>query len=272
MNRMSRVIWRASLALMFCGAGSLPAEAQTWTGGGALVTFLNGKLSTRLGGGECAHMATEALRACGGEFVAADLGADSPATGDYVWGTLLTTISYGTAWTDSAPTAACLPGDIIQFGIGTKIGTTTYAVRHTAVVQTVNTATASRPTAVFQQNFGGVRTVKTATIAVTTLTAGWIRIYRPKARVDATNVWKFTVVNNATTSQSYTVMVGTTTVSTVSATAANTAGSYRVHKVTTTGTVPCVVNGANSIYVQNAKGDEIYNPTTSTFGLRQLTY
>ena len=273
MNRMSRVIWRASLALMLCGAGSLPAEAQTWSGGGALVTFLNGKLSTRLGGGDCAHMATEALRACGGEFVAADLGADSPATGDYVWGTLLTTISWtNSARVDSTPTAAILPGDIIQFGINTKIGTATYSVRHTAVVQTVNTATASRPTAVFQQNFGGVRTVKTATIDVTKLTAGWIRIYRPKARVDATNVWKFTVVNNATTSQSYTVMVGTTTVSTVSLTAANTAGSYRVHKVTTTGTVPCVVNNTNSIYVQNAKGDEIYKPTTSTFGLRQLAY
>ena len=50
MNRISRVIWRASLALMLCGAGSLPAEAQTWSGGGALVTFLNGKdrKSTRL--------------------------------------------------------------------------------------------------------------------------------------------------------------------------------------------------------------------------------
>ncbi len=267
MNRVKRVVWCLSLALMICGAFSQPAEAQTI--GSSMVTFLNGKLSTRLGGGECAHMATEALRACGGEFFQSDIGADSPATGDYVWGTLVTTISLvNNVRTDSTPTAACLPGDIIQYGTGTKIGTATYA-RHTSVVQTVNT-TANRPTAVYQQNFGSVRTVKSATIDVTKLTAGWIRIYRPKARVDATNVWKFTVVNNATTAQTYTVLVGTTTVSTVSATAANTAGSFRVHKVTTTGTLPCVVNGANSIYVQNAKGDEIYNPTTSTFGIRQL--
>lgn len=269
MNRVLRVVWRASLALVIWGVSSLPAEAQTWTDGSALVTFLNGKLNTRLGGGECAHMTTEALRACGGEFFPADLGADSPATGDLVWGTLLTTISIvNTVRTDSTPAAVCLPGDIIQYGSGTKIGTATFA-RHTSVVQTVNT-TANRPTAVFQQNFGSVRTVKIATIDVTTLTFGWIRIYRPKARVDATNVWKFTVVNNATTSRTYTVMVGTTTVSTVSATAVNTAGSFRIHKVTTTGTVPCVVNTPNSIYVQNAKGDEIYNLTTSTFGLRQL--
>ena len=267
MNRVKRVVWRASLALMICGAFSQPAEAQAI--GSSMVTFLNGKLSTRLGGGECAHMATEALRACGGEFFAADIGADSPAAGDFVWGTLVTTISLvNKVRTDSTPTAACLPGDIIQYGTGTKIGTATYA-RHTSVVQTVNT-TANRPTAVYQQNFGSVRTVKSATIDVTKLTAGWIRIYRPKARVDVTNVWKFTVVNNATTSQTYTVLVGTTTVSTVSATAANTAGSFRVHKVTTSGTLPCVVNGANSIYVANAKGDEIYNPTTSTFGIRQL--
>ena len=268
---MNRVVWRASLALMICAASSLPAEAQTWTDGSALVTFLNGKVNTRLGGGECSHMATEALRACGGEFFPADLGADSPATGDNVWGTLVTTISIvSTKWNDSTPASACLVGDIIQYGTGTKIGTATYA-RHTSVVQTVNTTT-KRPTAVFQQNFGSVRTVKTATINVTQLTAGWIRIYRPKARLDGTNVWKFTVVNNATTSQTYTVMVGTSTVSTVSATAANTAGSFRAHKVTTTGTVPCVVNNTNSIYVQNAKGDEIYNPTTSTFGIRQLAY
>lgn len=267
-NRVNRVVWRASLALVICAASSLTAEAQTI--GSSMVTFLNGKLSTRLGGGECAHMATEALRASGGEFHQPDIGADSPAAGDFVWGTLITTISLvNKVRTDSTPTAACLPGDIIQYGTGTKIGTATYA-RHTSVVQTVNTS--NRPTAVFQQNFGSVRTVKVATIDVTKLTAGWIRIYRPKARVDGTNVWKFTVVNNATTSQTYTVMVGTSTVSTVSATAANTAGSFRVHKVTTTGTVPAVVNNANSIYVQNAKGDEIYNPTTSTFGIRQLAY
>ncbi len=267
MNCLNRIVWRAALALVISGACSVPAEAQTI--GNAMVTFLNGKLSTRVGGGECAHMATEALRVGGGEFYQPDIGADSPATGDYVWGTLVTTISFSTVWADSAVSSPCLPGDVIQYGAGTKIGTATYTSRHTSVVQTVNT-TKNRPTAVYQQNFGAVRTVKSATIDVTQLTAGWIRIYRPKARIDATNVWKFSVVNSATTSQTYTVMVGTTTVSTVSAGVVNTASSFRTHKVTTTGTVPNVVNNANSIFVQNAKGDEIYNPTTSTFGIRQL--
>ena len=107
MNRVHRVVWRASLALIISGAFSQPAQAQTI--GSSMVTFLNGKLNTRVGGGECAHMATEALRANDGEFVPSDLGADSPATGDYVWGTLVTTISFSTVCSDSSPTSACLP-------------------------------------------------------------------------------------------------------------------------------------------------------------------
>ena len=268
MNRFCRAIWRTSVAVIISGAFSVPAEAQTI--GNAMVTFLNGKLNARVGGGECAHMATEALRVGGGEFYKTDLGADSPSTGDYVWGTLITTISYANSkWADSNPTSACLVGDVIQFGGGAKIGTATYATHHTAVVKTVE-STKNRPSAVYQQNFNGVRTVQSAAIDVTKLTAGWIRIYRPKALVEPTNSWKFTVVNNATTAQSFTVMVGTSTIMTVSATAANTAGSFYTLTTTTTGTVPCVVNNGNSVFVQVAKGNEIYNPTSSTFGIRQL--
>ena len=269
---MVRNVLHLALAIVFSGLLSLPAQAQTYSGSG-MVTYLTGKVGTRLGGGECAHMATEALRVNGGEFIPTDLGADSPAAGDYVWGTLLTTVTYvSSTVTYSVPTAAILPGDIIQYGSGTKIGTATYTARHTSVVKTVNTATASRPTAVFQQNFGAVRTVQSATIDLTKLTAGWLRIYRPKARVDVVNKWKYTVVNNATTSQTYTIVVGTSTVSTVTLTAANTAGSFKIATVTTTGTVPALVLGSNgtSIYLANAKGDEIYNPTTSTFAVRQL--
>ncbi|HUQ68850.1 MAG TPA: hypothetical protein VM165_04965 [Planctomycetaceae bacterium] len=266
---MFRTALGSGLAFVVCSLLSLPAQADI---GSSMVTFLQGKVNTRVGGGECAHLATEALRANGGEFVPADLGADSPAAGDSMWGTLVTVISYANnTRTDSNPANACLPGDVIQYGAGTKIGTATYSARHTSVVSVVN-ATTKRPTSVYQQNFGGVRTVKTATIDVTNLTAGWIRIYRPKARVDATNKWKVTVVNSATTSQTYTIKVDTSTVSTVTLTAANTAGSFRVQTVTTTGTVPCLVlSNGQSLFLQNAKGDEIYNPTTSTIGARQLS-
>ena len=253
-------------ALTFSGQ---TAEVQAQTIGGSMVTFLGGKTGTRLGGGECAHMATEALRANGGEFFPGDLGADYPSTGNCVWGTLVTVISYSSNfWTDSAPSVAVLPGDVIQYCGSAKIGTTTYASNHTSVVKTVNTAVASRPTSVFQQNFGGVRTVQTANIDVTKLIAGSLRIYRPIARINATNVWKFTVVNNATTAQTYTVMVDVSTVSTINATAANTAGSFRIHKIGTTGTVPAVVDGTASIYAANAKGNEMYGAPVT---IRQLS-
>ena len=259
-----RIVFQTLLAVSLFVAGSESLQAQAI--GSSMVTFLTGKAGVRVGGGECAHLATEALRVSGGEFYPADLGADSPATGDYVWGTLVTTITVTSTTSgktvtytvnDSAPTVAVLPGDVIQYCGSAKIGTATYSSHHTSVVKTVNTATASRPTAVFQQNFGGVRTVQSATIDMTKLTAGSLRIYRPKARLDATNVWKFTVVNNESTAQTYTVMVGTTTVSTVSDTAVNTAGSFHVHKVGTTGTVPAIVDGAATIYVQNALGDQV---------------
>src|SRR5438128_12058960 len=107
---MRRYAIREVLALLICGFYCLTAEAQI---GSSMVSFLQTKVGTRLGGGECAHMATEALRVAGGEFIPADLGADSPSTGDYVWGTLVTTISYNKGVIDSNPTNLCQVGDVI---------------------------------------------------------------------------------------------------------------------------------------------------------------
>lgn len=267
---MIQAAWRGGLAIVVCTLLALEAEAQTI--GSSMVTFLQGRVGTRVGGGECAHMATEALRVSGGEFVASDLGADYPSGGDYVWGTLVTVISRSTKWSDSNPTNKALPGDVIQYRNATFTYSKTSVVKvtqHTSVIAAVNTS--GRPTSIYQQNYNKVRTVQTATIDVTKLTAGWIRIYRPIARTDATNQWKVTVVNNASTSQGYTVMVGSSTVSSVSLTAANTATSFRVHKLTTTGTVPCLVlaNG-QSIYLTNPKGNELYNGTSAVL-LGQLS-
>ena len=267
MNRIRTGITMLRVIAVLLFLGLIP-DVQAQTIGGSMVTFLNGKIGSRVGGGECAHMATETLRASGAEFYPGDLGADFPSAGDYDWGTLVTVISYASKqWTDSAPTVAVLPGDIIQYCGSAKIGTTSYPSHHTSVVKTVNTAVASRPNAVFQQNFGGNRTVQSATIDVTKLIAGSLRIYRPITRIDSTNVWKFTVVNNALTSQTYTVMVDVSTVSTVTLTAANTAGSFRIHKVGTSGTVPAIVDGTASLYAAVGKGNEIYG---SPISIRQL--
>ncbi|MBI3866139.1 MAG: hypothetical protein HY290_30030 [Planctomycetia bacterium] len=269
---MSRLAFRVVVALFAGLAFSLPAEAQTI--GNSMVGFLNSKLNARVGGGECSDMAAEALRVGGGEFVPYYLGADSPSSGDYVWGTLVTVISYSNkVWSDSNPTAAVQPGDVIQYRNAT-ISKVSYA-HHTSVVNTVNTGTsttASRPTSVFQQNFNKVRTVQSAAIDTTKLTAGWIRIYRPIARQDATNRWQISIVNNASTAQTATIMVGTSTISTLNFTAANTAGSYIRYYCSTDGTLPCVVlSNGQSLFFENAKGDAIYNPTSNSIGIQKLS-
>ena len=268
MNRFYRVAWPVSLALIIIG-GSLPAEEQSI--GNAMVTFLNGQLNSRVGGGKSAHLAIEGLRVSGAEFCPDDLGADFPGEGDHVWGTLVTVISVADGnWSDSNPANACQPGDVMQFGGSAIVGSVSYPVHFTVVVQTVS-GERHRPSAVYQQNLGGVRTVQSAAINLKQLSTGWVRIYRPTARVDATNTWKFTVVNNSSTPQAFTVMFDITTVSSMAATAANSNGSFFVFKVTTDGTVPCVVNNDNTIYVETAKGNEIYNTDDGGLGIRQIT-
>lgn len=262
------------LGALFClMTAATAAQAEI---GSSMVTYLNENLNNRLGGGESEHLATEALRVNEGEFINAELGVDSPATGDYVWGTLITVISYSNQkWSDSNPTAACQPGDIIQYGGSAEFGTTKYATHHTSVVNTVSASTqtaGSRPTAVFQQNFNNVRTVQNAAIDTKQLTAGWLRIYRPKAREDVTNTYKITLVNKTTDSQHVKVMVDNTTINSFTLTPANTASSFLSYTVSTTGTVPCLVHSDNitTIYMQTAKGNSIANAANGSVNLLQL--
>lgn len=99
-------------ALLFVLASASVSQAQTLNQN--IVTFLNGKVGTRVGSGAYA-LATEALRVADAEFISSDLGADSPSAGDYVWGTLVKTVSVTSGVrTDSAPTAAVQPGDIFS--------------------------------------------------------------------------------------------------------------------------------------------------------------
>ncbi len=268
MRRFSVVVPAVLMVL----ASASYSEAQTLNQ--KIVTFLNGKVGTRIGGGECAHVATEALRVAGAEFISTDLGADSPSAGDYVWGTLIKTVSVTSGVrTDSAPTALIQPGDIIQYR-GTQFVYPTYsttATQHTSIVSLVNAAGA--PIEVFQQNFGSVRSVTKAPIDLTKLTLGWVRIYRPKALVVRTGQFKISVVNNVTTTQSATIKVGTSTISTFSSGLANTMSSFSTRWFTTTSTtVPTLVlpNG-QSVAIVKGGGYEIYSGTGGVVMVRKLT-
>ncbi|MBM4075019.1 MAG: hypothetical protein FJ267_05175, partial [Planctomycetes bacterium] len=162
---MNRIAFRAVMTVAIFGLSTYSANAQSI--GNSITTFLDGNIGKRVGGGECAHLATEALRVGGGEFVSSDLGADSPAAGDYVWGTLVTVISFSNKQrTDSNPTNLAQPGDIIQYYAATftysKTSVVKTATRHTSLIRAVNST--GRPTSIYQQNFNGVKTVQTATI------------------------------------------------------------------------------------------------------------
>ncbi len=232
-----------------------------------MVTYLQGQLNKRVGGGECSHLAIEALRVGGGEFVASDLGTDNPDAGDLVWGSRVARISSSSS-DNSDQDRWCRPGDVIQFS-SAEFDVIVYPKQFTAVVATVNDN--GRPDSVFQQNFDGNRIVQQVTIDTNQLTSGWLRIYRPIARIDRFNEWKFTIVNNCTSNQGYQVLTGISADTVVTLTSSTTADSYRVHSITTDGTVPnFLLSNQQSFFVETGKGNEAYDSTMGT-AIRQLS-
>ncbi len=204
-----------------------------------------------------------------------DLGPNSPAAGDYVWGTLLKSISIVSGkWTDSKPTTKLMPRDIIQcrnpkFVYPTATSTTT---QHTSTVATVNTA--GRATFVYEQNLSRIRSVRRNSISLTELVSGYLSIYRPKARVHRTGQTKFSPVNNMTPNQTITLLVGTSNLGSFSQTSASTLASYQARWVTLTGTtLPITMRLSNgtSVSVVNAGGYEIYATSAIAAAIRKLT-
>lgn len=263
-------------ALIVCLMTASMVQAQTINQ--KVVTFLEGQLSKQVGSGECAHAPAEALRASGGEFYTPDLGADFPAAGDYVWGTLIKVVSNTSGvWRDTVPTAKLLPGDILQYGGTTFVYTTTTgtstvtAVKHTSVVAAVNTL--GMPTHIYEQNFSGDRTVKKRTIDLKKLTAGWVRVYRGKARKDVAGKTKFTLTNRMPTAQTVTIKFNGTTVGTVAIGVKNTRSGWLTLLLSSSSATLkfslYLPNGRN-IVATNAGGYEIYPGTDGTAYIKKL--
>lgn len=266
---------RLQLIALVLTAMSFSPTCHGQTLNSKVATFLAGKVGVRVGGGECAHAASEALRSAGAEFTNLDLGPDSPAAGDYVWGTLVKSISIVNGkWTDSQPASKLLAGDIIQYR-NTKFvypTSTSTATQHTSIVATVNTAGSA--TFVYEQNFNGIRSVRKNSIDLTKLASGYLRIYRPKPRVNRTGQTKFSITNNRTSGQTITMLVGSSNLGTFSLTSANTVASYNMRWATLTGTtLPITLrlsNGA-SVSVVNAGGYEVYTNTAGAAAIRKLS-
>ncbi len=252
---------------------AMPCQAQTLNS--KLAVFLSGKVGLRVGGGECAHAATEGLRVAGAEFTSADLGPDSPAPGDYVWGTLIKTVSNtnGT-WVDSKPASKLQPGDIIQYR-NTKFVYPTYSnfsSQHTSIVANVNAA--GSPTFVYEENFNKVRVLRKNAINLRNLASGTVRIYRPKRRGNKTGQTKFTITNNMPSSQTMSINLGTSSLGSFSLTSANTLTSYQIRWATVTGTATpftLKLSTGQSITLTNAGGYEIYKTASGSPALRKLS-
>ena len=170
-------------------------------------------------------------------------------------------------WTDSKPGSKLLPGDIIQYR-NTKLGNTT-ATQHTSIVAAVNTAGSA--TFVYEQNFNAIRTVQKNSIDLTKLVSGYLRIYRPKARVNRTGQTKFSITNITKSSQTIAMFVGTRNLGTFSLTSDKTLASYQTRWVTLTGSTQPITlrlsNGA-SISVANAGGYQIYTTAAGAAALK----
>ena len=226
-----------------------------------VVSYLESHVGQRVGGGECAHLAVEALRASGAKFAWLRSG-----TTDYAWGQRLTTV-VGTAGGGVYRAAAWFqPGDVIQF-TRARFRDGTWAGHHTAVVAAVDGA--GRVTAVYQQNFNGVRAVTRQPLDLSQLTGGYVKVYRPLARTPVAGAYRFTLVNNTGVSVGVIERAGTGW-SAYRLSAANTLGSYQVRGWTTAGGVrPTITAGGHLIAVTDGAAYEVYS-TGSGVAVRQI--
>jgi hypothetical protein len=152
----------------------------------AVVAFCKANLNKQVGDGECAALASAALKEAGAkphrEF------PDSPNEGDYVWGEFVfgMEIKNGKGSLEGAVTKV-RPGDIIQYRdakfAGRRPGGGTYsasAPHHTAVVSSVSPD--GKVITILQQNTNGKRVVTEATQVLTDMQSGWLKVYRPVAK------------------------------------------------------------------------------------------
>ncbi len=239
-----------------------------------VTTYLASKVGKRCGGGECAHAVSEALRAAGAEFAPPDLGSDQPAAGDYVWGNLVKSISNlnGKAWSDSKPTAKIMAGDVIQYRNTTFVysNTTARSTQHTSVVASVNSA--GFPTAVYEQNFNRIRSVRKNQIDLKKLTTGYVQIYRPKTRKNRLGQFKFTVTNKTNLPLAASLRLGNVAIGSLNLAANNTIASYQTGWVTLTGTPAAItlrIPNGSDVTIAQAGAYEIFTTTSGNSIIRR---
>ena len=219
---------------------------------------------------KCANLANEALRVAGANFAASDPNHN----GDYVWGTLVNTMTHGRA----ASTARCQPGDILQFQNVTLSGGWT-AAEHTAIVAAVDSL--GRPTQVYEQNVGvngkgpgyHDRTDRLDTLAVnpSTILSGTVHVYRAVSRSDSPGKVQFSVVNDTTRTETVTIYFNGVRQGTIGLGVYDTASSYMMawYSSTGRGTWSIGING-KTVALNNAGGYEVYTAPNGQVSIRAI--
>jgi hypothetical protein len=145
--------------------------------GDEVVRFCRDNLGKKVGDGECATLAQEALKGINAkpffEF------KEDPGMSDYVWGELVFVEEFASGKrrrtpADGKPRA----GDVVQYRNAKFRGprlTFTYP-HHTSVVAE---AKPNGDLVVFEQNMNGKKEVMQSTVRPAELAEGWIRVYRP---------------------------------------------------------------------------------------------
>lgn len=157
------------------GVALLAAGQDAWAGSASLeeraVDYCRKHLGERVGNGQCAALAFQALKAAGGRTRA---GPDSPQKGDYVWGRLVYMIEASPDGTRARGKLSDVrAGDIVQYRDAEFARA--HFHHHTAVVAFID----ERTLRVYQQNAGGKQFVTEGAVRIDKLARGWIRIYQP---------------------------------------------------------------------------------------------
>ena len=170
------LFWAASVALSATDAPRGPEAPEL---NRKVLEFARDNVGRKVGDGECATLAAEALRAAGAK------GLSTGRDGEYVWGRLVRAVTPG-----GKTAGDVLPGDVLQFRdavlagrVGRSTVESTYR-HHTAVVAAVKQD--GKVVEVLHQNYAGPGDddearlkVRRTTLRLGELKRGWVKVYRP---------------------------------------------------------------------------------------------
>jgi hypothetical protein len=231
--------------------------------GTRVAAFAAAHVGRRVAGGECAQLAAEALRVAGARFTVFGEGIR-----DYAWGTPVATVTgtaHGGTYSESA--AAVRVGDVLQYA-NVRFRDGTAADWNTAIVAAVDAA--GRVTAVYQQNFNGVRAVARHPLDLSTLVAGTVKVYRPIPRLAAPGRFRFSIVNSTGASVAVTEQAGSGSAA-YTLTRADTAASYQARWWVTYGGARLILTAAGrSVAVEDGAGYEVYRTAAGAVAIRKL--